>query len=121
MKKLKLAIALLTSGAVVTQASNNHNYQMSVAADEQKVEITMEELPEQVVTAFQESEFSNWTVEKIYQVTDETTQSNYYQFNLKNGEETKNVKVDGQGQISELEKANDQENMQGQMPEPQDQ
>jgi hypothetical protein len=96
MKKLALAIGLLIFGATVVPASVNAQETVAVA-EEQKVEVAMEDLPEAVQTGFTNSEFKDLQVEKIYQVVDEETQATHYLFELKDGEEKIEAKFDDEG------------------------
>jgi hypothetical protein len=96
MKKLALAIALLVFGATIVPASANAQ-EMVAAADEQKVEVAMEDLPEAVQTGFTNSEYKDLQVEKIYQVVNADTMESHYLFQLKDGEEKVEVKFDTEG------------------------
>ncbi len=68
-----------------------------VSDQDNKKEISAQELPEAVVTAFQESEYSDWTVGKVYQVdgSAETT----YELHLLQGDETLILVADAQGNL----------------------
>lgn len=68
-----------------------------VSEQDDKREISAQELPEAVVTAFQESEFSEWTVGKVYQVDGaaETT----YELHLVSGDESMVLIADTQGNL----------------------
>ena len=68
-----------------------------VSEQDNKREISAQELPEAVVTAFQESEYSEWTVGKVYQLdgSAETT----YELHLVSGDETMVLVADAQGNL----------------------
>jgi hypothetical protein len=67
--------------------------------DADRVEITVAELPATVSTQLESSDYSGWTVDKVYKK--EKDGQVFYSVKLKQGSEMKKVKFDAQGNVVE--------------------
>jgi len=100
MKKLALVLAISIGTYGMTVASPlNQNMAIQQTQDDQKVEVTVDELPDVVVKTLSESEYQSWELGKVYQVTKSEDNSVYYLFDLKQGDEKKELKIDTEGNI----------------------
>ena len=83
MKKLSLVLSLaflsLTFFPSMAVISHNENENLILLKEDQnKKKITFEELPEKVKEAFSSSEYSDWTVQEVYEVTPQEEEQSYY-------------------------------------------
>lgn len=97
MKKLfsLLALSLITLGSV--NASTVDGNQETVVAQDDKVKIKNEELPETVKTTLKGEAYKDWTVNAAYHIKS----SDQYELELKKDVETKTIKLDKEGKVIE--------------------
>lgn len=106
-KNIVLAIALgFFSFAAVnaqTPASADEKAAVEVTAQDQgRTEMSFDELPEAVKTAFQESEFASWEVQKVEKVTpDDNPEQVSYELTLSDGSQSGILAFDEEGNIIE--------------------
>ncbi|NJO01141.1 MAG: hypothetical protein HC880_05065 [Bacteroidia bacterium] len=99
MKKLMLFGASLLFAAQLANAQSGttpaqeQTNQIVVMVEDEKVEITMEELPEEVKNSFNQGEYAEWETGKIYKVVEKESQAvKHYEIEV----------VDAQGQTQSL-------------------
>ncbi len=108
-KNIVLAIAVGTFSFAAVNASPlaintaDENVAVEVVMNEEgRTEMTFEELPETVKTAFQESDFSSWEVQKVEKVTpDENPEEVSYELTLSDGSQSGILAFDEEGNIIE--------------------
>lgn len=105
-KSIVLAIALGTFSFAAVNAlplTMDENTAIEVMLNEEgRTEMTFEELPEPVKTAFQESDFSGWEVQKVEKVTpDENPEQVSYELTLSDGSQSGILAFDEEGNIIE--------------------
>lgn len=64
-----------------------------------RTEVQFSELPEEVQTGFEDSEYAAWEVTKAYEVS--TDQGTEYELTVSDGAEEKTVTVDENGEVKE--------------------
>lgn len=104
MKKLVisgLALTLISFASVqattLTNASRgNIEIYTFKGQDQEKVAVKPEDLPEAIKTTINGDEFKGWTVVSAFLVT-APDKTQYYELNVKNGDETARVKLDKDG------------------------
>lgn len=100
MKRTIIAIAALGTFAF---ASLNITAQPLTTGSEivfvqdQRSEIKYEELPEAVSTAFEESQYAQWEVSEVFEVT--TDQGKQYELTISDGTQTGTLTFDADGNI----------------------
>lgn len=97
MKKITIIAALFVCATGVINANAETSTRRSVItinADEKK-EIKKEELPDAVKTALGGNDYKGWEISKAYQ----WSESGNYEVELKNGDQSKTVKLDKDGKV----------------------
>lgn|SRR5690606_13026943 len=117
MKKLLFALCFMLGAAVAVQAQDTTSTQyqndamtqdqsQDDAADKQSIAIS--ELPATVTSSLQTSDYSGWQINNAYKK--EKDGETFYAVELKQGNETKMVKFDAQGnKVKEKDKDKDRE------------
>ena len=98
MKKVTFiaALALITVGAINTQASNTTRRTVNTEiAQEEKVKIAKEDLPDAVKKALASDAYKAWEISEAY----EYKATHTYEVELKNGDQKKTVKLDKDGKV----------------------
>ena len=70
-----------------------------ITQDDDKSEISYEDLPEAVQKALEDEKYTDWTIEKIFKVTNKSDNSVYYSVELSSGEKSSTVKFDESGNL----------------------
>jgi hypothetical protein len=100
MKKLFLAATLAFAGFSAVQAnevaSNNTNI-IAVQDSVSKTAIKLEELPAPVQTSLKNEAYKDWAATGAFLVKDAKAQKEWYQVDVKKGEEVGNLKFDKDG------------------------
>ena len=96
MKKLMLSLAFLALAGVVTVNANTQQDVTIVRLQDEKKPVKVEELPDAVKATLAGDDYKEWMAEKAFQVKP-ATGAEYYEIELKKGEETKTVKLDKDG------------------------
>lgn len=108
-KSIVLAIAVGTfSFAAVnaqsvesTESTENAAIEVGIS-EEGRTEMSFDELPDAVKTAFQESEFASWEVQKVEKVTpDDNPEQVSYELTLSDGSQSGILAFDEEGNIIE--------------------
>lgn len=97
MKKLFLsfiAMSLIALGAVNASAVSS-TYAPATVAQDDKVKLKNEELPETVKTTLKGDAYKDWTISAAYHVKS----SNQFEIELKKDNETKTIKLDKDGNL----------------------
>lgn len=99
MKRTIIAIAAL---GTFSFASLNTTAQPLTGSElvfmqDQRTEIKYEELPEAVSTAFEESQYAQWEVSEVFEVT--TDQGKQYELTISDGTQTGTLTFDADGNI----------------------
>jgi hypothetical protein len=113
MKKLFIGLCFMFGAAVVANAqdttsvqstdtvaleeSNQYRIDDMEADDKDRKEISVSELPTVITDKLQSADYSGWTVGKVY--SKEKNGETMYKVELKQGDETKKVKFDAQGNV----------------------
>lgn len=93
MKKFAIAaIALFAFGTVTVNAQNDKP--ATAVAQENKVQVKSEELPQPVKTALAADEYKGWTMGNIYLVKAE---KEHFAIEMKKGTEVTTLKLDKEG------------------------
>lgn len=105
-KNILLAIALGIFSFVAVNASavaSTDNAAIEASINEEgRTEMSFDELPEAVKTAFQESDFATWEVQKVEKVTaDENPEEVSYELTLSDGAQSGILAFDEEGNIIE--------------------
>ncbi|ACT94451.1 hypothetical protein [Dyadobacter fermentans] len=95
MRLNPIAIALLLATAPNVDASVQSSTQVAVIAEQSKVAVRPEDLPEPVKSTLAGS-YSEWKVTSAYLVTRDDN-SQYYEINIKRTEETSTINLDKYG------------------------
>jgi hypothetical protein len=99
MKKLILSafgFMLLSVAAVQANPVLKASTITQVQQDQNKAEVKPDSLPEPVKTTLQGEAFVGWEIDKAYLVT-KADDTQYFEINLKKGEETASVNLDKEG------------------------
>ncbi len=83
------------AGDDAASTSSSTMYQPSQDQDDDREEISVAELPAQVSAQLESADYSAWTVDKVYKK--EKDGQTFYSVKLKQGNETKKIKFDAQG------------------------
>jgi hypothetical protein len=100
MKQSIIAIAALATFFFTTihvQATHNPQEASIVIADDDRREIRYEELPEEVKTSFEDSQFNNWEVSKVYEVEEESF--TIYEITISDGTQSGTITYDKDGNM----------------------
>lgn len=89
---------ILAAAGFATVSANNVNKHVIVAFQDEKKPVKAEELPDAVKGTLAGDEYKEWKVEKAFQVKP-ATGAEYYELELKKGEEAKTVKLDKDGKV----------------------
>lgn len=95
MRLNPIAITLLLATAPNVDASVQSSTQVAVIAEQSKVAVRPEDLPEPVKSTLAGS-YSEWKVTSAYLVTRDDN-SQYYEINIKRTEETSTINLDKYG------------------------
>ena len=101
MKKSILILAAVFSLGMTAGAATISAVSYAVENNDEKVKITAEELPQPVKDVLAGAEYKDWSVSEVYLVK---ATPEYYEINLKKGEETKVVNLDKDGKTVEPKK-----------------
>jgi len=108
MKKIMLAVGLMFGAATLVsaqeqqdQATTPSQTETTLEQDQDRQQIAVSELPENVTAKLESQDYTGWTVGNAYKKTDEA-QNEIYIIELRQGTETKKVKFDSDG--NELKK-----------------
>lgn len=93
-----LSMAFLAVAGTVTVYANNKQDVAIVNFQDEKKPVKVEELPDAVKAALTGDDYKEWKAEKAFQVKS-ATGSEYYEIELKKGEEAKTVKLDKDGKV----------------------
>ena len=93
MKKAVLSIAILLFTGATFATTLNASKDLISVAQEDKVAIKAEELPEAAQSSLKGEGLKDWTIVQAYHIKS----SNQYEVELKKGDETKTVKFDKDG------------------------
>jgi hypothetical protein len=105
-KNIVLAIALGTFSFAAVNAQDlatTEKAAIEVSANyDGRTEMSFEELPEAIKTAFQESDFASWEVQKVEKVTpDDNPEEVSYELTLSDGSQSGILAFDEEGNIIE--------------------
>ncbi|MFW5761619.1 MAG: hypothetical protein ACOCXH_11620 [Cyclobacteriaceae bacterium] len=100
LKKVSMVVAFAIFGFNVTPAiaapqSASNTFKICVNPEE-GVEIEFSELPQAVQDAFNEGEYAQWSVDKVYKMQKDN--KTWYQLSVSNQGESKDLKFDENGQ-----------------------
>ncbi|WP_298740486.1 hypothetical protein [uncultured Chitinophaga sp.] len=98
MKKLMLSMAFLAVAGTVTVYANNKQDVAIVNFQDEKTPVKVEELPDAVKAALAGDDYKEWKAEKAFMVKP-ASGAEYYEVELKKGEEAKTVKLDKDGKV----------------------
>jgi len=99
MKNLMLSLMVLALSGVVTVNANNHKTAVvKVQLQDEKKPVKVEELPDAVKATLASDDYKEWQAEKAYWVKP-ATGDEYYEVELKKGDEAKTVKMDKDGKV----------------------
>lgn len=98
MKKLMLSMAFLAVAGTVTVYANQKQNVAIVQIQDEKKPVKVEELPDAVKAALAADDYKDWKAEKAFWVKP-ASGSEYYEIELKKGEEAKTVKLDKDGKV----------------------
>jgi len=99
MKKIMLSLMVLALAGVVTVNANSNQQGVAIVQQQdEKVPVKVEELPDAVKTALAADDYKEWMPEKAFHVKP-ATGNEYFEVELKKGEETKTVKLDKDGKV----------------------
>ena len=106
MKKnivLAIALGIFSFVAVNAQTVATTDAAIEISLnDEGRTEMSFDELPDAVKTAFQESEFASWEVQKVEKVTpDDNPEQVSYELTLSDGSQSGILAFDEEGNIIE--------------------
>ena len=98
MKKLLLAVCLMFVGATLVSAQVDQTTpgQSQTQDQDDRQQISVSELPDQVTAKLEGSDYAGWTVGNAYKKMDDNNQEIYI-VELRQGTETKKVKFDRDG------------------------
>ncbi|MCE6992301.1 hypothetical protein [Dyadobacter sp. CY323] len=96
MKNLMLAAMMLLAGVSVEAGTMKEKTQLDLGADQTKVSVRPEDLPEAVKSALAGDGYADWKITNAYLVTRDNN-SQYYEVNIKKGEETATLNLDKYG------------------------
>jgi hypothetical protein len=105
-KNIVLAIALGTFSFAAANAEaliSPENAAVEIVMNEEgRTEMSFEELPEAIKTAFQDSDFASWEVQKVEKVTpDDNPEEVSYELTLSDGSQSGILAFDEEGNIIE--------------------
>ena len=98
MKKLMLSMAFLAVAGTVTVYANQKQNVAIVQIQDEKKPVKVEELPDAVKAALAADDYKEWKAEKAFWVKPASGME-YYEIELKKGEEAKTVKLDKEGKV----------------------
>lgn len=109
-----LAVCLMFGGATLVsaqddQASTRQSQSQSMDQDQQRISVS--QLPEEISAKLESQDYSGWTVDGAYTKQD-SEHGQIYIVEMRQGNETKKVKFDAQG--NELKKDKDKKSRSGQ-------
>lgn len=98
MKKLMLSMAFLAVAGTVTVYANQKQNVAIVQIQDEKKPVKVEELPDAVKAALAADDYKDWKAEKAFMVKPASGME-YYEIEMKKGEEAKTVKLDKDGKV----------------------
>jgi hypothetical protein len=96
MKKLLLAVCLAFGGATLVQAQVDPASPGQAQTQDDRQQIAVSDLPDQVTAKLEGSDYAGWTVGSAFKKMDDNNQEMYI-VELRQGTETKTVKFDKEG------------------------
>lgn len=91
-------MVLALSGVVTVNANTHQPAVVKAQLQDEKKEVKVEELPDAVKATLASDEYKEWQAQKAYMVKPGTG-AEYYEIELKKGEEAKTVKLDKDGKV----------------------
>ncbi|SEL04287.1 intein N-terminal splicing region [Chitinophaga rupis] len=99
MKNLMLSLVVVALSGVVTVNANAHKPVIAkVQLQDEKKPVKVEELPDAVKATLASDDYKEWKADKAFWVKP-ATGAEYYEVELKKGEEAKTVKLDKDGKV----------------------
>ena len=96
MKLLTVVLVMALAGSSISFAQSSElSAQSESLTQDHKKEIKVEELPEAVAKAIEESEYQEWAIDKVYLL--ENGQTALYELHLSFDKETKILMADAEG------------------------
>ncbi len=96
MKKIALSLMFVAFAGVLTVSANHKQAVAQVQVQDERKPVKVEELPDAVKTTLATDEFKEWKADKAYWVKP-ASGSEFYEIELKKGDEAKTVKLDKDG------------------------
>lgn len=100
MKRTIIALAALGTFSFATLGVNAQPIEQESAAvfvQDQRTEIQYEDLPDAVSTAFEESQYAEWEVSQVHEVT--TEEGTQYELTLTDGTQSGTLTFDEEGNM----------------------